>query len=81
MLVDSVGGKKYVVLLEDGTTSFKYIYFIKCKSEFFQCLRNYNARVHNKFGNNIIQTLHSDNGAGIVSKEVKTFLQSIGAEH
>ena len=36
----SVSGMKYFVLFKDGVTSYRHVYFMKHKSEVFQCFLN-----------------------------------------
>lgn len=78
MSVDSVGKSRYALLFKDAMSSYRSVFFMKNKSEFFKYLKVYDSRVFNKFGHHI-RVLHSDNGAEIVSREVDSYLEEIGA--
>lgn len=80
MSVDSVSGRRFEILFQDGGTSFIEIYFVRQKSEFLDCLRGFNENLKNQFGCSL-QVLHTDNGAEIVSQDVQDYLRKIGAKH
>jgi len=40
MDIQSMGGSLYCVLFKDDCTGFKFVYFIKHKSETFACFKN-----------------------------------------
>lgn len=76
----SVSGMKYFVLFKDGATSYRHVYFMKYKSEVFQCFLKYNAIVKNKFQCDL-HILHTDNGCEYVNQEFTSFLEKKGITH
>lgn len=76
----SVSGMKYFVLFKDGATSYRHVYFMKHKSEVFQCFLKYNAIVKNKFQRDL-HILHTDNGCEYVNKEFTSYLENKGITH
>lgn len=76
----SVSGMKYFVLFKDGATSYRHVYFMKHKSEVFNCFIKYNANVKNKYHHDV-QILHTDNGCEYVNQEFKSFLEKNGITH
>lgn len=76
----SVQGMRYFVIFKDGATSFRYIYFIKNKSDVLNCFIKYNAKIKTKFMHSV-RTLHSDNGGEYKNVEFKEYLESEGITH
>lgn len=55
MQVDSLGGSRYYLLFKDEATGYRFVYFLKHKSDVFE------RAIRNKF-NRPMKILHSDNG-------------------
>lgn len=76
----SVGGSRYFVLFKDDFSHFRFIYFMKKKSEVVEKLKIFIAMTQKETGHNI-QVLRSDNGTEFVNNEVKSFLEGHGIRH
>lgn len=70
MPTDSVGGSKYFLLLKDDHSCFRTVYFLKHKSDTFECFKEYETAFCNKFGYHI-KTFRCDNGTEFCNKEMK----------
>lgn len=76
----SVQGMKYFVLFKDAATSYRYIYFIKNKSDVMEMFKKYNNIVKNKYMHSV-RILHTDNGKEYVNKVFKEYLDKEGIVH
>jgi hypothetical protein len=76
----SIQGAKYFVLFKDAASSFKYVYFLKYKSDVFYYFKQFDAIVTNKFGHHT-RILHTDNGREYVNKEFMEYMKKYGIEH
>lgn len=76
----ALGGSRYFILFIDDYSRMTHIYFMKNKSEAFQCFRNYTAKVEN-LHNRKIKALRSDNGSEFCSNEFQNFLKQKGIVH
>lgn len=77
---DSLGGKKYFVLFKDDYTNYRYVYFLKHKSEVKEKLQIYLNLVKNQI-NISVKVLRSDNGLEYVNDDVKSLLEKSGIQH
>lgn len=80
MKVNSLGGSRYFALFIDDYSSRMFVFFLKNKSDVFNCFRNFKAMVENET-NKKIKTLRSDNGGEYVNKEFSKFLEENGIHH
>lgn len=78
--VPSVQGMRYFVLFKDAATSFRYVYFLKNKSDVLECFKKYNAKIKTKLMHSV-RVLHTDNGGEYKSKEFKEYLDNEGITH
>jgi len=68
----SVGGSKYFLLFKDDKSGFRYVYFLKHKSETFNKFKEYEQLVFNKFGTRI-KTVRADNGTEYYNKNMSNY--------
>jgi transposase InsO family protein len=66
----SVSKDRYVLTFIDDFSRFIWVFFLKLKSEVFECLIEFKALVENESGCNI-KILHTDNGGDYVNKYVQ----------
>ena len=77
MPTDSIGGNKYFVTFIDDYSRCCAVYFLKSKSEVPDMFKEFEARVFRDCGLHV-GTLHSDNGGEYLSKEFRSYLNSVG---
>lgn len=77
MPVDSVRGSKYFLLFKDDHSCFRTIYFLKHKSEIFNCFKDFETAFYNEFEYRI-KTLRCDNSTEFCNKNMKKYLASRG---
>lgn len=75
----SVQGSKYFILFKDDFSGFRVGYFIKNKSDAFECFKLFASKIKNKFGTQI-KYLHVDNGGEYCNLDFKQFLNKNGIE-
>ncbi|CAH2109182.1 unnamed protein product [Euphydryas editha] len=68
----SLGGSRYFIIFVDDYSRMTHIYFMKSKSETFQCFRDYVANVENEHSKKI-KILRSDNGREFCSNEFQNY--------
>ena len=66
IIVDSFGGSRYFLLFIDDYIRISWVYFLKNKSETFDCFKEFKALVEKENENNI-NVLRSDNGGEFTS--------------
>lgn len=59
--IPSSGGAKYFLLLKDDYSGFRFVYFLKHKSETRSNIEKFITLAENQTGNKIV-TLRTDNG-------------------
>ena len=74
---NSLGGSKYFVTFIDDYTRRIFVYFIKAKSEVFQCFKKFKQHVEKQSGRSV-KALRSDNGREYVNGEFNEFLVKNG---
>ena len=72
MRTESLTGSKYVMLLTDDFSRMSWVYFLKNKSESFDCFKKFKALVEKQSGRNI-KVLRTDRGGVFLSKEFNDF--------
>lgn len=77
---ESLGGARYFLLLKDDYTSYRYVYFMKQKSEVKKNIEKFISLAERETGHKM-KTLRSDNGLEFINKEVKEILESKGIRH
>ncbi|XP_024541575.1 uncharacterized protein LOC112350131 [Selaginella moellendorffii] len=79
IMVESLGGKRYVVTFLDDYTRYLIVYLLAHKSEVFSCFSQYKALVENLHGC-LVRVLHCDHGREFVSGEFETFCAEAGIQ-
>ncbi|KAJ9565681.1 hypothetical protein OSB04_001647 [Centaurea solstitialis] len=72
--VQSLGGKKYILVLIDEFSRFTWVEFMKKKSQVPLILINLLKRLH-------VRVLRSDNGTGFKNSVIEEYLASVGITH
>ena len=77
--VESVGGSRYCVTFKDDASSYRYVYFMKHKSDVFDIFKKLERLIHNKFGKTM-RVLRTDNGREYCNQEMMQYLAKRGIE-
>lgn len=80
MKVTSLGGNRYFATFIDLYTRRNFVYFLKNKSDIFECFRKFKAMVENQTGKRL-KIFRSDNGTEYLSNQFKQYLEENGIEH
>ncbi len=75
----SLGGKRYFVSFIDDKSRLARLYFLKQKSEAFECFREYKAWSEKQTGCKL-KNLRSDNGTEFVNGQFSAFLKAEGIQ-
>ena len=75
----SPGGARYFVTFIDDASGFRYVYFLKHKSDVFERLKEFDRLIANKFGRSM-KRLRTDNGREYVNEKIKQYLSSRGIQ-
>lgn len=78
--VDSLGGRKYFLMFKDDYSHFRFVYFLKHKSEVIGKMKFVIKMTEKQFGHPI-KILQTDNGLEFVNKEVSELLEENGIRH
>lgn len=76
----SVGLFKYYCLFIDKATRYRWVYFLKRKSEVFEKFKDFQAMLKRQFNRNM-EVFKTDNGGEYNSDEFNEYLQRHGIEH
>ena len=76
----SVQGMRYFVTFKDENSGYRVAYFIKHKSDVYECFKSFNVKIKTKFGHSV-KVLHTDGGTEYLSNEFKSYLSKEGIEH
>ena len=77
MRTESLAGNKYFMLLTDDFSRMSWVYFLKYKSESFDCFKKFKALVEKQSGRSI-KVLRTDRGGEFLSKEFNDFCDEHG---
>lgn len=77
---ESLGGAKYFLLLKDDYSGYRYVYFLKNKSEVERNIENFIAMAENVTGNKI-KILRTDNGLEFVNEKILKICNKKGIVH
>lgn len=80
MQTTSLGGSRYMLLLKDDFSRFRFVYLLKEKSEVVERLRAFIKQAEKADGHGI-KRLRSDNGTEFVNAAVKRLLEENGIRH
>ena len=73
----SINGCRYFLTFIDDCSRYRWIYFMKLKSDFFETFKSFKAIVENRFNKNI-KSIISDGGGEYVKIYVQNFCESEG---
>ena len=73
----SLGGARFLVTFVDDASGYRYVYFLKHKSNVFDRFKEYERAVANKFGRPI-QVFRSDNGREFVNASMLDYMRKKG---
>jgi len=76
----SVGNSRYFILLKDDYSHYRFVYFIKKRSEVTEKFRCFLKRIDTEIGRTI-KRMRTDNGLKFVNKEVQKILSQYGIKH
>lgn len=76
----SIGGSKYFLLLVDDFSRMSFVYFLRAKSDVFDCFRQFKAMVEKQQGRSI-KKFRSDQGGEFCGAKFKSFLEAGGIIH
>jgi transposase InsO family protein len=78
--IKSLGGTRYVLMLIDEYTNYRWSYYLHNKSEVADIFRRWRAQVENEFGHAIIY-FRSDNGGEYMSRALQQQFDESGIIH
>ena len=78
--IKSLHGSEYFLVVKDDASTFRYIIFIKQKSDVNKKMQNCIKLLENQTGNKV-KRIRSDNGTEFVNKEQSAFYQEKGIVH
>lgn len=76
----SLGGAKYFLLIKDDYSHYKYVYFLKEKSEVYKNVKAFIEIARNQF-NVKVKAIRSDNGTEFVNHNMRKMLKDFGIRH
>ncbi|CAD7082972.1 unnamed protein product [Hermetia illucens] len=76
---ESIGGTRFCIIFKDDASGFRYVYFMKHKSDVFDIFQKYEKLINNKFGKPM-KILRTDNGREYCNFEMKRYLEARGIE-
>ncbi|CAD7080035.1 unnamed protein product [Hermetia illucens] len=76
---ESIGGARFCIIFKDDASGFRYVYFMKHKSDVFDIFQKYEKLNNNKFGKPM-KILRTDNGREYCNLEMKRYLEARGIE-
>lgn len=80
MQTTSFGGSRYMLLLKDDYSRFRFVYFLKEKSEVIEKLRVFIKQAEKSDGH-MIKKIRSDNGTEFINAAVKKLFEENGIRH
>lgn len=79
MSVKTPGDASFLLTFKDDTTSFRYIYFLRHKSDVYEKFKVFDKLIENKFGR-VMRELRSDNGREFRNKDMNGYPESRGIQ-
>lgn len=76
MNTESLGENTYFLLFTDDYSRMTWVYFVKNKSESFECFIKFKAFVEKQSGK-CIKVLHTDRGGEFLSHKFNTFCEEM----
>lgn len=78
--VQSPGGARFYVLFKDDATGYRFVYFVRHKSDVFEKFKEFERLVYNKF-KHPMQTLRTDNGTEYCNERMREYMKLRGITH
>ncbi|GJT44156.1 retrovirus-related pol polyprotein from transposon TNT 1-94 [Tanacetum coccineum] len=80
MRVESINGKKYILVIVDDYSRFTWVKFLRSKDEapdaIIKCIKNIQVRL-----NATIRNIRTDNGTEFVNQTLRDFYENVGILH
>ncbi|GKC61909.1 retrovirus-related pol polyprotein from transposon TNT 1-94 [Tanacetum coccineum] len=80
MRVESINGKKYILVIVDDYSRFTWVKFMRSKDEapgaLIKCIKNIQVRL-----NAIVRNVRTDNGTEFVNQTLRDFYENVGISH
>ncbi|GJS64650.1 retrovirus-related pol polyprotein from transposon TNT 1-94 [Tanacetum coccineum] len=80
MRVESINGKKYILVIVDDYTSFTWVKFLRSKDEapdaIIKCIKNIQVHL-----NATVRNVRTDNGTKFVNQTLRDFYENVGILH
>ncbi|GJS83108.1 retrovirus-related pol polyprotein from transposon TNT 1-94 [Tanacetum coccineum] len=80
MRVDSINGKKYILVIVDDYSRFTWVRFLRSKDEapdaIIKCIKNIQVRL-----NATVRNVQTDNGTEFVNQTLCDFYENVGISH
>ncbi|GJV53810.1 retrovirus-related pol polyprotein from transposon TNT 1-94 [Tanacetum coccineum] len=80
MRVESINGKKYILVIVDDYSRFTLVKFLRSKDEapeaIIKCIKNIQVRL-----NATVHNVRTDNGTEFVNKTLRDFYENVGISH
>ncbi|GJV90938.1 retrovirus-related pol polyprotein from transposon TNT 1-94 [Tanacetum coccineum] len=80
MRVESINGKKYILVIVDDYSQFTWVKFLRSKDEapdaIIKCIKNIQVRL-----NAIVRNVRTDNGTEFVNQTLREFYENVGITH
>ncbi|GKD44071.1 retrovirus-related pol polyprotein from transposon TNT 1-94 [Tanacetum coccineum] len=80
MRVESINGKKYILVIVDDYSRFTWVKFLRSKDEapdaIIKCIKNIQVRL-----NATIRNVRTDNGTEFVNQTLRDFYENVGISH
>lgn len=76
----SMGGARYFLLLKDDFSNYRFVYFLKNKSDAMENIEKFLNMVETQTGNKV-KKLRTDNGLEVVNNRLKILLEQRGIIH
>jgi transposase InsO family protein len=77
---ESLGGKKYCLVIVDDYSRYTWVYFFKYKHETQQTVKDFTNEVQRQYGQDILM-IRSDNGTEFKNYTLNDFLSDEGICH
>ncbi|GJR06355.1 retrovirus-related pol polyprotein from transposon TNT 1-94 [Tanacetum coccineum] len=80
MRVESINGKKYILVIVDDYSRFTWVKFLRSKDEapdaIIKCIKNIQVRL-----NATVRNVRTDNGTEFVNQTLREFYENVGITH
>ncbi|GJW06022.1 retrovirus-related pol polyprotein from transposon TNT 1-94 [Tanacetum coccineum] len=80
MRVESINGKKYILVIVDDYSRFTWVRFLRSKDEapeaIIKCIKNIQVRL-----NTTVRNVRTDNGTEFVNQILREFYENVGISH